>query len=145
MHRPQALEREKRGTAMNSGTERSIPTLLSDVLAQLAKLISNEFDLAKAELSDKAGQVGRGVAMIGAGAIIMIPAIIMLLFAAAAGLMHAGFSDPVAYLLTGIAAVIVAAGLVAIGINRMSGEALKPKMTIEQLQHDKAAAKEMVR
>ena len=130
---------------MNSGTERSIPTLLSDVLAQLAKLISNEFDLAKAELSDKAGQVGRGVAMIGAGAIIMIPAIVMLLFAAAAGLMHAGFSDPVAYLLTGIAAVIVAGGLVAIGINRMSGEALKPKMTIEQLQHDKAAAKEMVR
>jgi len=130
---------------MNSGTERSIPTLLSDILAQLAKLISNEFDLAKAELSDKAGQVGRGVAMIGAGAIIMIPAIVMLLFAAAAGLMHAGLSDPVAYLLTGIAAVIVAGGLVAIGINRMSGEALKPKMTIEQLQHDKAAAKEMVR
>jgi len=130
---------------MNSGTERSIPTLLSDILAQLAKLISNEFDLAKAELSDKAGQVGRGVAMIGAGAIIMIPAIVMLLFAAAAGLMHAGFSDPVAYLLTGIATVIVAGGLVGIGINRMSGEALKPKMTIEQLQHDKAAAKEMVR
>jgi len=130
---------------MNSGTERSIPTLLSDILAQLAKLISNEFDLAKAELSDKAGQVGRGVAMIGAGAIIMIPAIVMLLFAAAAGLMHAGLSDPVAYLLTGVAAAIVAGGLVAIGINRMSGEALKPKMTIEQLQHDKAAAKEMVR
>jgi hypothetical protein len=130
---------------MNTGTERSIPTLLSDILAQLAKLISNEFDLAKAEFSDKAGQVGRGVAMIGAGAIIMIPAIVMLLFAAAAGLMHAGFSDPVAYLLTGIAAVIVAGGLVTIGINRMSGEALKPKMTIEQLQHDKAAAKEMIR
>jgi Putative Actinobacterial Holin-X, holin superfamily III len=130
---------------MNSGTERSIPTLLSDILAQLAKLISNEFDLAKAELSDKAGQVGRGVAMVGAGAIVMIPAIVMLLFAAAAGLMHAGFSDPVAYLLTGIAAVIVAGALVMIGINRMSAEALKPNMTIEQLQHDKAAAKEMVR
>jgi hypothetical protein len=129
---------------MNSGTERSIPTLLSDVLAQLAKLISNEFDLAKAELSEKAGYVGRGAAMIGAGAIIMIPAIVMLLFAAAAGLMHAGFSDPVSYFLTGIAAVIVAGGLVAIGINRMSGEALKPKVTIEQLQHDKAAAKEMI-
>jgi Putative Actinobacterial Holin-X, holin superfamily III len=129
---------------MNSGTERSIPTLLSDILAQLAKLISNEFDLAKAEMSEKAGQVGRGVAMIGAGALIMIPAIVMLLFAAAAVLMHMGFSDPVSYLLTGIAAAIVAGGLVAIGINRMSGETLKPKMTIEQLQHDKAAAKEMV-
>jgi hypothetical protein len=130
---------------MNSPAERSIPTLLSDVFAQLAKLISNEFDLAKAELSDKASQVGRAVAMIGAGAVIMMPALIMLLFAAAAGLMHAGFSDPVAYLLVGIAAAIVSGGLVAVGISRMSGDALKPKMTIEQLQHDKQAAKEMVR
>jgi len=130
---------------MTTGTERSIPALISDILAQLAKLISNEFDLAKAELSEKAGQLGRGVAMLGAGAIIMIPAITMLLFAAAAGLMHAGLSDPVAYLLVGVAAVIVAGGLVAIGLSRMSGEALKPKMTIEQLQHDKAAAREMVR
>ena len=42
--------------------DRTIPELLSDVLAQLAKLIGNEFDLAKAELSSKAGQVGRAVA-----------------------------------------------------------------------------------
>jgi putative superfamily III holin-X len=130
---------------MTTGTERSIPALISDILAQLAKLISNEFDLAKAELSEKAGQLGRGVAMLGAGAIIMIPAITMLLFAVAAGLMHAGLSDPVAYLLVGVAAAIVSGGLVAIGLSRMSGEALKPKMTIEQLQHDKAAAREMVR
>ena len=130
---------------MTTGTERSIPSLISDILAQLAKLISNEFDLAKAELSEKAGQLGRGVAMIGAGAIIMIPAVVMLLFAAATALMRAGLSDPVAYLLTGIAAAIVSGALVAIGLSRMSGEALKPKMTIEQLQHDKAAAREMVR
>ncbi len=50
---------------MNSEAERSIPTLLSDVFGQLAKLISNEFDLAKAELSDKAGQVTRASAIIG--------------------------------------------------------------------------------
>jgi len=130
---------------MNSETERNIPTLLSDVLAQLAKLISNEFDLAKAELSEKAGQMGRAVAMIGAGAVLMIPALVMLLFAAAAGLMHAGFSDPVAYLLTGIGGLIVAGGLVWFGLSRMSGGALKPNVTIEQLRHDKVAAKEMVR
>jgi len=33
--------------------------------------------------------------MIGAGVVIMIPAFVMLLFAAAAALMHGGFSDPV--------------------------------------------------
>jgi hypothetical protein len=130
---------------MTSQSDRSIPELFSDAFSQLAKLIGNEFDLAKAELSQKAGQVGRGVAMIGAGAIIMIPALVVLLFAAAAALMHAGLSDPIAYLITGGAAGVVAASLIAIGMGRMSGDALKPSMTIDQIHQDQAAAKEMVR
>jgi Putative Actinobacterial Holin-X, holin superfamily III len=129
---------------MNSRTDRSITELLSDVLAQFAKLIGNEFDLAKAELSSKAGQVSRALAMIGAGAVIMIPALVLLLLAVAAALMHAGFSDPVAYLLTGGGAVLLAGILVGVGVSRMSGDALKPSMTIEQLQRDKLAAKEML-
>jgi putative superfamily III holin-X len=129
---------------MNGRTDRSIPELLSDVLAQLAKLIGNEFDLAKAELSGKASQVGRAVAMIGAGAVIMIPALVLLLFAAAAALMHAGFSDPIAYLITGGASVLLAAILIGVGISRMSGDALKPSVTLDQLQRDKVAAKELM-
>jgi Putative Actinobacterial Holin-X, holin superfamily III len=129
---------------MATRTDRSIPELLSDVLGQLAKLIGNEFDLAKAELSDKASQVGRGVMMIGAGAVFMIPALVLILMAAAAALMHAGYSDPVAYLLTGGAAILVAASLIGVGISRLSGDALKPSMTLEQLQRDKVAAKEML-
>ena len=53
---------------MNSQDRRSIPELLSDAMSQLAKLIGNEFELARTELSEKAGLVGRGIAMIGAGA-----------------------------------------------------------------------------
>jgi uncharacterized membrane protein len=82
--------------------------------------------------------------MIGAGAVFMIPALVLLLMAAAAALMHAGYSDPVAYLLTGGAAVLVAAILIGVGISRLSGGALKPSMTLEQLQRDKVAAKEML-
>lgn len=130
--------------AMTFRTDRSIPELLSDVLAQLAKLIGNEFDLAKAELSGKASQLGRGVMMIGIGAVFMIPALIVLLMAAAAALMHAGFSDPIAYLMTGGAAILLAAVLIGVGISRLSGDALKPSMTLEQLQRDKVAAKEML-
>lgn len=130
---------------MNSRGERSIAELFSDAFAQLAKLIGNEFDLAKAEISEKAGQMGRGVAMIGAGAIIMIPALVVLLLAVASALTHAGLPEPVGYLLAGAAAAAVAGALVAVGVNRLSGDALKPAVTIEQLQRDKAAAKEMMR
>jgi hypothetical protein len=129
---------------MTSRTDRTIPELLSDVLAQLAKLIGNEFDLAKTELSTKAGQVGRGVMLIGIGAVFLMPALVMLLLAAAAALMHAGYSDPVAYLMTGGAVVLLAAILIGVGIGRLSGDALKPSMTLEQLQRDKVAAKEML-
>jgi hypothetical protein len=130
---------------MNSEAERSIPTLVSDVFGQLAKLISNEFDLAKAELSDKVSQAGRASAMIGVGALLMLPALVMLLFAVAAGLMHAGLSDPVAYLLTGFGTAAIAGSLIAVGAKKLSGDAMKPKIMIEQLQRDKAAAQEMVR
>jgi hypothetical protein len=130
---------------MNSQSSRSIPELFSDAVGQLAKLIGNEFDLARAELSEKAGQVGRATAMIGAGAIILMPALVLLLFAVSAGLIRGGFSEPVAYLLTGLSAALVSAALIGVGLSRLSGEALKPSITLEQVKRDKVAAKEMVR
>jgi hypothetical protein len=130
---------------MASASNRSIPDLLGDAVNQLAKLIGNEFALARAELADKAAQVARASALIGAGAVLMIPALVVLLFAIAAALMHAGISDPLAYLLTAIGAMAVSGILIWVGISRLSGGALTPKVTMEQLERDKMAAKEMVR
>ena len=130
---------------MNSQDRRSIPELLSDAMSQLAKLIGNEFELARTELSEKAGLVGRGIAMIGAGAVILIPALVLVLFAISAALIRGGLSEPLAYLLTGAGAALVSAALIGIGLSRLSGDALKPSMTFDQVERDKVAAKEMVR
>ena len=130
---------------MNSPNSRPIPELFSDAVGQLAKLVGNEFELARAELSEKASQVGRAAAMIGAGAIILIPALVLLLFAISATLIRGGFSEPIAYLLTGVGAALVSAALIGIGLSRLSGDALKPSVTLDQLQRDEVAAKEMVR
>ena len=130
---------------MNSPTERSIPELFGDAISQLAKLVGNEFALARAEMSEKAGQAGRAAAMIGAGAVVMIPALVLLLFAAASALIKSGFSDPVAYFCAGGGAAILAGILIAVGLNRLSGEAMKPSITLQQVEKDKRAAKELVR
>ena len=130
---------------MNSPNSRSIPELFSDAVGQLAKLVSNEFDLARAELSEKASQVGRATAMIGAGAVILMPALVLLLFAVSAALIRGGFSEPIAYFLTGAGAALVSGALMATGIKRVSGDALKPSVTLDQVKRDKIAAKEMVR
>ena len=129
---------------MTSPTDRSIPELFGDAVGQLAKLVGNEFALARAELSEKMAQAGRAAAMIGAGAVIMIPALVLVLFAAAAALIRSGLSDPVAYLIAGGGAAVVAGALIAVGLERLSGDALKPSVTLEQVQRDKLAAKEMV-
>ena|SRR6476620_1441472 len=133
------------GIAMNSQGNRSIPELFSDAVGQLAKLIGNEFELARAELSEKANQAGRAAAMIGAGAVILMPALVLLLFAVSAAFIRNGLSEPVAYLLTGAGAALVSAVLIAKGLSRLSGDALKPSITLDQVQRDKVAAKEMVR
>jgi len=130
---------------VTSRTSRSIPELASDAVGQLAKLIGNEFELARAELAEKAGQAGRAIGLIGAGAIILVPALVLLLFAAATALIRAGFSDPIAYLITGGVAAVVALVLVAIGIGRLSGDALKPRVTLQQVEQDRLAAREIVR
>ena len=130
---------------MNSQSNRSIPELFSDAVAQLAKLVGNEFELARAELSQKIGQAGRAAAMIGAGAVVLIPALVLLLFALSAALIRSGLSDPVAYLIVGLGAALLSAVLIAVGMSRLSGDALTPKVTLDQVQRDKVAAKEMVR
>jgi len=134
-----------RGTAMNSPSSRSIPELFSDAVGQLAKLVGNEFDLARAELSEKAGQAGKAAGMIGAGAVILIPAIVLVLFAVSAALIRSGLSEPGAYLTVGFGAALLSAVLIAVGMSRLSGNALKPTVTLDQVQRDKVAAKEMVR
>jgi len=130
---------------MNSPSNRSIPELFSDAVGQLAKLIGNEFELARTELSEKASAAARAAAMIGAGAIILIPALVLLLLAVSAALVRSGLSDPVAYLLTGAGAAVVAGAFISLGLSRLSAEALKPSITLDQVQRDKVAAKEMVR
>src|SRR6267154_1025522 len=106
---PAVTGRMTQGTEMNAQSSRSIPELFSDAVAQLAKLMGNEFELARAELSEKASQGGRAAAMIGAGAVILVPALVLLLFAASAALIRSGLSEPVAYLLTGEGAALVSA------------------------------------
>jgi hypothetical protein len=130
---------------MSASNGRSIPELVSEAFNQLAKLVSNEIDLAKAEMSEKVSQIGRAGAMIAAGAVIFMPALVIVLLAIAAALIDAGFSAPIAYLITGGGAGLIALALIGIGVSRLSGDAMKPTVTLDQLQRDKIAAKEIVR
>jgi hypothetical protein len=44
-----------------------------------------------------------------------------------------------------VGAALVSAALIGIGLSRLSGDALKPSVTLDQVQRDEVAAKDMVR
>jgi membrane protein implicated in regulation of membrane protease activity len=124
---------------------RTISTLLGDALSQFAKLFQNEVDLAKAELGEKVQQVGWAVGFFAAGAILVIPALVMALFALSAALIAVGWSQPISYLVSAVVAAVLAGVLFAIGMNRLDARILSPRETMRQLEKDKDTVKEMVR
>jgi hypothetical protein len=131
---------------MNTKTDlRTISTLAGDALSQFAKLFQNEVDLAKAELGEKIQKIGGAAGLIAAGAILVIPALVMALFALSAALIDAGWSQPVSYLISAVVAAMLAAILFAVGMNRLDARNLAPRETLRQLEKDKDTVKGMVR
>ena len=124
----------------------SLPELVSAALQQGSDLLRNEAALARTEVTEKIAQVGRGGAMIMAGAVILTPAFTLILFAIAIGLMGAlDMSPGTACLITGVGAAIVAGLIIWLGMGRFSAEELKPRATIDQVRRDGKAVREMVR
>ena len=124
---------------------RAISSLLGNALSQFSKLFQNEADLAKAEFGDKIQQVGGALGFIAGGAVLVIPSLVMALFALSSALISAGWSQPVSYLASAIIAAVLAGVLFAIGINRLDVRNLAPRETMNQLEKDKDAVKGLVR
>jgi uncharacterized membrane protein YqjE len=131
---------------MNTQSDfRTISNLLGDALSQFAKLFQNEVDLAKAELGEKVQQLGGAISFFAAGAVLVIPAVVMALFALSAALIVAGWSQPISYLASAVIAAVLAGVLFAVGRNRLDTRNLAPRETMRQLEKDRDTVKEMVR
>jgi hypothetical protein len=124
---------------------RTVPQLFTDLISQVTSLFRTETRLARAELNEKIAQAGSGIGMIAAGAVLLIPALEILLRAAVAALTDQGFQPYVAALIVGGAALLVGLMLALIGMNQLKMKKLTPHKTIEQLQSDAAFARNQVR
>jgi hypothetical protein len=123
----------------------AIPRLFGDAVEQLGKLVQNEVQLARAELSQKVTQASIGAAYIVGAAILGIPVLVVLLIALALWLNQLGLSPAVAHLAAAACGAVVSAILAMVGMSRLKPENLKPKVTMQQVERDVATAKELTR
>jgi hypothetical protein len=123
----------------------AIPGLLSDTAEQLGKLLQNEAQLARAELSQKVSQVATGAAYVVGAALLSIPILVLLLIALALFLVQHGLSPALSHLIAAGVGVVIAAVLAMIGAKYLKPAELKPKMTLHQVERDIQTAKELAR
>jgi Putative Actinobacterial Holin-X, holin superfamily III len=128
-----------------SNDSRSIPELFGDAIEQLGKLVHNEVQLARAEISEKVAQAGRGAAFVSAAAILMIPVLVVLLITLALWLNQMGMSPITSHLIAAAVGGVASLVLGVIGKNHLKQEKLTPTVTLNQIRRDVAAAKELAK
>ena len=124
---------------------RSIADVLRDVITQVTTLLRKETELARVELSENVSRAAIGLGLIVGGAVLLIPALVILLEATVAALEQNGMRPAEATAIVGGCALVLGFILVAIGISRLRVKNLIPNKTIQQLQQDAAAAKQQMR
>jgi NADH:ubiquinone oxidoreductase subunit 6 (subunit J) len=126
-------------------TDRTVPNILTDLLARFTDLLRTESALARVEMSEKVSRMGTGLVLVVIGAVLVMPALVILLQAAVQALQTTGLSPYWSSLVIGGAVFIIGLILLAVGAGRLKAKRLVPDETIHQLRKDAAAAKEQVR
>ena len=129
---------------MSANDSRPVSELFADALSQFSKLIRNELQLARAEISMKAGQTMMAIGLLAGAAIFLIATLVLLFMSFAAWLVEVGMRPSVSHLIAGGAGLLLVAILGGIGVNQLKTTSLVPKRTLDQLQQDAAAAREHV-
>ena len=124
---------------------RSVPEIISDLSSQLTLLLRKEAQLARAEVSENMASVGKGVGLTVGGAVLLIPALVILLQAAVAALTERyGMASYWSALLIGGATLILGIILASVGLSRLKIENIMPSKTVHQLKRDASVAREQI-
>jgi len=131
---------------MNSnGSGRTVVDIVRDLLAETTTLLRKESQLARAEISEKVDQAVRGVGFVIAGAVLLIPALVVLLGAAVFAMIDAGIDARWAALAVGGVALIVGVLLALVGVRAMRADQLMPRKAMAHVQRDLSMAKNQLR
>ena len=124
---------------------RTIGSLLRELFDEARDLFRQEVALAKTEASEKASVLGRNVAFIAAGGLVVFAGALFILAALSVLLawilQNAGMNEGTAMwlgpLIVGLAVAIVGYILVNKGIKTLKDGSLKPERTIQSIKEDK--------
>jgi hypothetical protein len=123
---------------------RPVSEIFSDVVRHFTVLVRREAQLARVEMSEKIGDAAMGLGLLIGGAVLLIPALVILFQSAVAALVDAGFATVWASLIVGGIAAVIGIALLLFGAAQLRAARPVPTRTIEQLQRDAELAKQQM-
>jgi uncharacterized membrane protein YqjE len=123
-------------------TTHPITALLTRVGSEIAYLLQTEIRLAKTELGEKVARVANAGIQLGAGSVLALAGLIVLLLAIVQWLAVAGLPYEWGLLIVGGVVLIVGVVLLMSGSRSMKGSALVPQRTLDQLKADLSIMKD---
>ncbi len=125
--------------------DRSLGELFSELTRELTALVRQEAALARAELTEKAREVGKNVGFLAVGGAVAYAGFLALIAAVIVGLGQLGLPWWLSALIVGLVVAGIGYFLVQKGLTALKQVNLAPQQTIETLKEDKEWAKEQVR
>ena len=124
---------------------RSLGELIADLPRHLSALIRKEFDLLRAEMSEKAAQLRASAIALGVSAVVALVALNMLAGALVAALVAWGVPPGWAALIVGGVLLLIALVLLRSGLAGLRAGSLVPERSIDAARKSAAALKEDIR
>jgi hypothetical protein len=120
---------------------RTAARLAVDAVDHFSKLLRSEVAVARAEFVQKLGEAVTGAASLVVAGVLLIPVIVVALFALAALLMELGLRASVAYGAAALGGLLLAGALALFGKSKLSPSNLALSHTAAELARDADAAK----
>lgn len=125
--------------------DRSLGELFADLAQETSTLVRQEVALARTELSQKAGEVGKDLGFLAVGGAIAYAGLLAIIAAIVIGLATLGLPWWLSALLVGIVVAGVGYFLVQRGLSALKREGLAPRQTLDTLKEDAEWVKEQAR
>ena len=125
--------------------DRSLGELFADLAKESSVLVRQEVALAKSELTQKAGEVGKDIGFLAVGGLVLYAGLLAIIAAIIIVLGTMGVPWWLSALLVGLVVAATGYFLVQRGLKALKRENIAPHQTIETLKEDAEWAKEQVR
>jgi hypothetical protein len=122
--------------------DRSLGELFGDLTRSLSTLIRQELELARTEMTARAGRLSRGAGMVGVGGALLYAAALGAMAVVILGLVELGVTPWLAALVVTIVVAAIGGLLVMSGQDALKKADLVPRRTIETVREDADWAKE---